>query len=74
MATTGWGGMPEELVRTCNSMKALVIELAKRARASRSPEPSRLEGALADGPSPATCRGPLRPRRGTGCHNYGWGR
>ncbi len=71
----GMGGdAKEELARTCDAMKALVIELAEQARASRSPEPSRLEGALADGLSPATSRGPPRPRRGTGRRDYGRGR
>ncbi len=44
------GGATEELVCTCDVMKALVIKLAKQARALRLPEPLRLEGALADGP------------------------
>ncbi len=59
------GDATEELARTCDAMKALVIELAKQAHALRLPELLRLEGALVDGPSPATCRGPPRPRRGT---------
>jgi hypothetical protein len=49
----GMGGdATEELARTCNKMKALVIELAMQACSSCSLEPSRLEGALASGPSP----------------------
>jgi hypothetical protein len=74
-AVDGDDGMGEdamvELARTCDAMKALVIELAEQARASRSPEPSCLEGALVDGPLLATCRGPPWPRRGTGRRDYG---
>jgi hypothetical protein len=69
----GMGG-DKELARTCDAMKALVIELAEQAHASRLPEPSHLEGALADGPLPATCGGPPRPRRGTGRRDYKQGR
>ncbi len=68
------GGAMEELAHKCNVMKALVIKLAEQAHALRLPEPSRLEGALADGPLLATCRGPPRPRRGTGGRNYRRGR
>ncbi len=71
----GMGGdTMEELARMCDTMKALVIDLTKQVRASCLPKPLRLEGALADGPSPATCRGPLRPRRETGRHDCRRGR
>ncbi len=51
----GMGGdATEELACMCNAMKALVIELAEQAHSLLLPEPLRLEGALADRPSPAT--------------------
>jgi hypothetical protein len=68
------GDATEELARMYDAKNALVIKLAKQARASCLPEPLHLEGALADGPSTETCRGPPRPRRGTGRCNYGRGR